>query len=198
MAISIFPETDPANSVLIDAKGDLLAGSANDIVTRLAIGANNQVLTADSAETTGMKWASPTVGCAVFANGVSFAYTNGVNVILPFASETFDTNAFHDTVTNNSRITIPTGKGGNYLIQATQRITSIGVTYSYFSLYKNGAITSNEGLHEGKFSANPQAPSNGSIIMPLVAGDYIEVSYGSDGATGTYTLYAQFSAILLP
>jgi hypothetical protein len=42
----------------IDAKGDLIAGTGADTFSRLAIGTNNQVLTADSAEATGMKWAT--------------------------------------------------------------------------------------------------------------------------------------------
>jgi hypothetical protein len=48
----------------IDAKGDLIAGTAADTFSRLAIGSNNQVLTADSAEATGMKWATPTSSTA--------------------------------------------------------------------------------------------------------------------------------------
>jgi hypothetical protein len=43
---------------LVDAKGDLLVGSANDTPTRLAVGANDQVLTADSTQAGGMKWAA--------------------------------------------------------------------------------------------------------------------------------------------
>jgi hypothetical protein len=43
---------------LIDAKGDLFVGSAADIVARLAVGSNGQVLTADSAQAAGMKWAA--------------------------------------------------------------------------------------------------------------------------------------------
>ena len=40
----------------IDAKGDLVAGTGADAFARLAVGANNTVLIADSAETTGLKW----------------------------------------------------------------------------------------------------------------------------------------------
>ena len=46
----------------IDAKGDLIAGTGADAFSRLAIGTNGQVLTADSAEATGMKWATASGG----------------------------------------------------------------------------------------------------------------------------------------
>jgi hypothetical protein len=47
---------------IVDAKGDLIAGTAADTVSRLAVGTNGQVLTADSAEATGMKWATSQSG----------------------------------------------------------------------------------------------------------------------------------------
>jgi len=43
----------------IDAKGDLVGGTGADTFARLAVGANGTVLTADSVETTGLKWAAP-------------------------------------------------------------------------------------------------------------------------------------------
>jgi hypothetical protein len=43
----------------IDAKGDLVVGTGADTFARLAVGANDTVLTADSAEATGLR-----VGCA--------------------------------------------------------------------------------------------------------------------------------------
>ena len=46
----------------IDAKGDLVPGTGADTFSRLAVGANGTVLTADSAETTGLKWAAPAGG----------------------------------------------------------------------------------------------------------------------------------------
>jgi hypothetical protein len=42
----------------IDAKGDLIAGTGADTFSRIAVGTNGQVLTADSAEATGLKWAA--------------------------------------------------------------------------------------------------------------------------------------------
>jgi len=55
---------DPSGSVsksIIDAKGDLLVGSANDTVDNLSLGTNGYVLTVDTAQTLGVKWAAPSV-----------------------------------------------------------------------------------------------------------------------------------------
>lgn len=43
---------------IVDAKGDLIAGTAADTVARVAVGANGLVLTAASGEAAGVKWAS--------------------------------------------------------------------------------------------------------------------------------------------
>jgi hypothetical protein len=46
----------------IDAKGDLVAGTGADTFSRIAVGANDTVLTADSSTATGLKWASAAAG----------------------------------------------------------------------------------------------------------------------------------------
>ena len=54
----------------IDAKGDLVVGTGADTYDRLAIGSNDQVLTADSTAATGMKWAAvPTGGMTLLNTG---------------------------------------------------------------------------------------------------------------------------------
>lgn len=49
-------------ATIFDAKGDIIAASAADTAARLAVGANNTVLTADSSTATGLKWASVAAG----------------------------------------------------------------------------------------------------------------------------------------
>jgi hypothetical protein len=46
----------------VDAKGDLIAATANDTPARLAVGTNGHVLTADSTAATGLKWAAVAAG----------------------------------------------------------------------------------------------------------------------------------------
>jgi hypothetical protein len=53
--------TNAGNAIaktIVDAKGDIVAATAADTVARLAVGANDTVLTADSSTATGLKWAA--------------------------------------------------------------------------------------------------------------------------------------------
>ncbi len=77
----------PASTV--NAKGDLIVGTADDTVGRLAAGANGQIPVADSSQTTGLRW----------------AYTNPVVVALTDAS----TIAIDASLGNLFRVTL----GGN-------------------------------------------------------------------------------------
>jgi len=47
---------------IVDAKGDIIAATAADTVSKLAVGANDTVLTADSSTATGLKWAAAATG----------------------------------------------------------------------------------------------------------------------------------------
>ena len=55
---------------VVDAKGDLIVGSADDAVARLGVGTNGQVLTAASGAPLGIEWADSAGGGSTGAQGV--------------------------------------------------------------------------------------------------------------------------------
>lgn len=68
-------DSNAIQNAIVDAKGDLIAATANDTPARLAVGANNTLLTADSTAATGLKWAgawttwTPTITNLTIGNG---------------------------------------------------------------------------------------------------------------------------------
>ena len=67
---------------LADAKGDLFVATADNTVARLAVGANDYVLTADSSQSTGVKWAAASGGGGglVLVDSGTFSGSSGFNV----------------------------------------------------------------------------------------------------------------------
>ena len=64
--------SDDANAIqnaIVDAKGDLIAASANDTPARLAVGTDNHRLIAASGETTGLKYVADTQNTVIDAEG---------------------------------------------------------------------------------------------------------------------------------
>jgi len=94
----------------IDAKGDLLVGSADDAVARLAIGTNGQVLTANSGATYGVQWSDP-AAVGVFDTQITFegATANEFETTLTVVDPTADRTI---TLPNVSGTVITTGDDG--------------------------------------------------------------------------------------
>lgn len=99
-----------------------------------------------------------------------------------FDAEAFDTDAFHDNATNNTRITIPTGKGGLYLFGASGQANTARVYLTFFRL--NGTTNVPGGARQdlatasASFDVPPQA-------LSLAAGDYVEFMVQNQNATNT-------------
>ena len=78
---------------VVDAKGDLIVGSADDAVARLGVGSNGQVLTAASGATYGVQWSDP-AAVGVFTESIVFegatadAYETTLAVTDPTADRT--------------------------------------------------------------------------------------------------------------
>jgi hypothetical protein len=97
MSASIYPITfsNPGiQETVVNAKGDLIVATANDTISRLAVGTNNYVLTADSAEATGLKWAASGASPGlVLIHTESFSGASSVSVDNKF-SATYDNYLF--------------------------------------------------------------------------------------------------------
>ena len=89
----VWVTTDDTNAIqnaIVDAKGDLIGATAADTPARLAVGANGTVLTADSAEATGLKWATPTSTSGfTYINSYSFSNVASLSMSSIF-SATYD------------------------------------------------------------------------------------------------------------
>jgi len=97
--------------------GDIYYASSANTPARLAIGSSGNVLTVASGVPS---WAAPAsgstfVGCFLY-NSSSISVASGAQTVLTFNSESYDTDNFHSTSSNTGRITIPSGKGGKYII----------------------------------------------------------------------------------
>jgi hypothetical protein len=53
-------DSNAIQNAIVDAKGDLIAATANDTPARLAVGANDTILIADSTAATGLAWKTAT------------------------------------------------------------------------------------------------------------------------------------------
>ena len=114
------------------------------------------------------------VSCRVYQNAVTVSDTSYVAVA--FQVEHFDTNAFHDTVTNNSRLTIPAGQAGKYMIGGT--VDASILHYECGARIMLNGTTKIASMH-GEAQTNAGGASV-STIYDLSEGDYVEL-YGYIG-----------------
>ena len=68
----------PSDQTPLTTKGDVFTFSTVD--ARLGVGANGTVLTADSAEATGLKWAAPSAGALTLTGTSDFTTSAAINI----------------------------------------------------------------------------------------------------------------------
>ena len=184
----------------VDAKGELIVGTGADTFARLAVGTNGHTLVADSSVSpTGLKWAAPAaagfVGVSVFdSNGLGQSISNTTYTALTYDSENYDTDSFHSTSSNTSRLTIPSGKGGKYQINAYVNWDNNATGRRIFVLYKNGVY--NKSL--ANETSSGYLGQTGAYVIELVATDYIEIFvYQDSGGTRNCDENKYFQATFL-
>jgi len=159
----------------VTTNGDLIYGTGSAAVTRLGIGSASQVLTVAGGVPT---WAAAAGGSA-FAGVLAYRATtyslaNSTGVVIPFVTERFDTDGYHDNTTNPSRLTVPAGKAGYYWISFAMTFASNTSGDLLASLVKNGStylMTAGVGTTNGARVCTVYAQS----ILNLSVADYVYV-----------------------
>lgn len=134
---------------IVDAKGDIIAATAADTVAKLAVGANDTVLTADSSTATGLKWATVSSGGMTLINTGGTALS-GQQITISSIPGTYK-NLYIVVVAAvaasaaNTSFRLNSDTGNNYTYRATKNTTTIardygaGVDRGYIGLSANNS-----------------------------------------------------------
>jgi hypothetical protein len=153
---------------ILTAKGDTFVATASSTVTRLGVGTNGQVLTADSAEAKGMKWATPATYPTQTGNSGKYLQTDGSAVSWQAAVSTLN-------------LTLNAQTGTTYTIGAVDlnKLVTLNNASAITLTIPNGVFTTGQTVN----------------IQQLGAGQVTITNDGTSSYTGTGTkLRAQYSA----
>ena len=165
--------------------GDTIYSSSGSTPARLGIGTAGQVLTVNTGATA-PEWKTPAGGASFVGASVYLtanqSIANATYTALAFGSENFDTDGFHDNSTNNTRMTIPAGKAGKYLISGLVSWQSNSTADRRIGIYKNGSYIA----FPARFnpSSTDDTAMSFSYVTSLAVADYIEIlAFQSSGGS---------------
>ena len=102
---------------------------------------------------------------------------NASTTVVDLTSEEIDTDGFHSNSTNPSRITIPNGLSGDYLITAIAVFASNATGYRQLVLYLNGAGAGNlDGVTNAAVSGGVTTRLSFAGLFTLTSTDYVEAA----------------------
>jgi hypothetical protein len=153
---------------IVDAKGDIIAATAADTVSRLAVGANDTVLTADSSTATGLKWAAAASGGGM--TSIASGSLSGTSITLSSIPSTYKNLqlVLRDFTFSNTQ---------NNVKLTANSITNYSLAYLY-SNTNNGALQSlyQQGVTEiyTFYNSVVQTPTASTLVYDIF--DYANTS----------------------
>ena len=109
---------DVITKEIFDAKGDLLVGTGSNTGTKVTVGTNGYVLTADSSETNGVKWSAP---AAVGTFDTSIVFEGAT-------ADDYETTLAVTDPTADRTITLPNATGTVVLKDTTDTLTNKSIS----------------------------------------------------------------------
>ena len=176
----------------ITTNGDLIYGTGAGTYARRGIGSTGQVLSVSGGVpvwSTPASGTPPFVGCIAYG-AVNLSFGTTPTVLSSLTNEVVDTNGFHSTTTNTERMTIPTGFGGQYLIQVDTNLASTASMQNILlRLRKNGSFVTTgltNGILASFLTGQPQdGHFNASVLINAVANDYFDLTLQTGSSSST-------------
>jgi hypothetical protein len=123
---------------IFDAKANLLTATANDTPAILAVGSNDQVLTADSSTATGLKWAAlPSSGSVTKISTVSMSAVSSQNFEGVFTSTYTFYTIMIDNVVGSASVDLRVS-----LLYSTNTEQTSNYYGGFYGAQQNGTYTS--------------------------------------------------------
>lgn len=183
------------------------AGNATSAIVPVAAGDYFEILnetliniSGEPSTWAGLETIDPSRGHGLFTNSSQQALTISTWGTMAFDTEVFDTQGVHSTVTNNSRITIPSGTSGLVRIGGGAEVNANASNFMIRILKNGTTIVANHNVQAG---TNGHGICTWSYPMVVVAGDYFEIQCYVDASsvsvlatTGIWACYEELDAAL--
>lgn len=169
---------DVSTDAIFDAKGDLVVGTGANTASRLAVGTNDYVLTADSAEATGLKWAaaaggSTFVGASVYKSADQDNLSSGTSTKVTFNTTHYDTDSIFDDA--NDRVVVPAGMAGKWQFSGQLCMKELTDGSETLCVLKLNNTTDYLVGRYSLSSATKQIACSFCLILSLSEADYVEM-----------------------
>ena len=129
-AALFFGDAAGISASIVDAKGDLIVGTADNTVGRLAVGTNGYTLVANSSEATGLEWAAPASGGGMTLINTGGTALTGASVTVSSIPGTYKhlyvimEDVYQATTAGGIKMRFNSDTGSNYTFSGVRNINT--------------------------------------------------------------------------